>query len=156
MKAQSGFTLVELVVTLVIVVLIMLVAVPFTQSWVNSASVRESKSLLQQAYSRARAMGLANANEIKDGTAAAYMCVANAKLYVQPITATTCGTDFAWTGDIKSNTSITVGTTSSIFSCMGLNNLGLPVPLTLGSTACSVNKVLRVTRGVENNEESLY
>lgn len=158
MKAcNRGFTLVELMVTLVILVLLLMTAVPLTQSWINSASVMETKTLLQQAYGRTRGLALANPAGISDGSASAYLCVLNSKIYVQPISAATCGTGSVWSGDIKASASITVGTTGTTnFICMGLSNLGLPVALTLAGGACTTNKTLKVTKGSEQNDQALY
>lgn len=157
MKTRSqGFTLIELMITLVILVLLLMSTVPLTQSWVNSASVMQAKTLLQQAYGRTRGLALANPAGISDGGASAYLCVVNSKIYVQPISAATCGTGSIWSGDIQASASITVGTGTTNFVCMGLSNLGLPVDLTLAGDDCTTDKTLKVSKGSEQNDKALY
>ena len=164
MKSQSGFTLIEIVVTLSIMGLIMMTALPLTQSWVNSAVVLETKALLQQAYGRTRAIALANqAMAVADG-AAVYMCVNNSKIYVQVPNPDgslgTCGptgstdTRIIWAGDVKTNTTITTSTSAN-FVCMGLNNLGTPISNALSGT-CTTDKLLTVTKGGDSNAKTLY
>lgn len=159
MKAQSGFTLIELMVTLTIMVMIMMVALPLTQSWVNSSTVMETKALLQQAYGRTRGLALANQTGNTTGGAAAYMCVTNSKIYVQRANSDgslgTCGaTGFSWVGDIKASATITTSEPAT-FVCMGMSNLGIPVS-NGSSGACTTDKLLTVTKGGESNAKTLY
>ena len=159
MKSQSGFTLIEIVVTLSIMGLIMMTALPLTQSWVNSAVVLETKALLQQAYGRTRAIALANKAMVTADGAAAYMCVSSTKIYVQVAQTDgslgTCGsTGFTWAGDVKANTTITTSAPAS-FVCMGLSNLGTPVSSAM-SGICTTDKILTVTKGGESNAKTLY
>ena len=155
MNKQLGVTLVELLVGLVILSAVMMTAVPLTSSWVNSAMVRDAQALLQQAYGRTKALGLANPAAIKTGEAAAYMCVANAHLYVQPINAGTCGTGYAWGAELKSGVSITVSGAGQ-FSCLGMDARGVPVALTLGESTCTTSKALTVSKGNQNDSTTLY
>lgn len=159
MKSHSGFTLIELLVTLTIMGVIMLVSLPLTQTWVNNSAVTETKALLQQAYSRTRALALTNRAINIAGGAAAYLCISGSKMYVQVARTDgslgTCGSSgYSWTGEMKSGITITTSAAAT-FSCMGLSNLGIPVSNT-STGVCTTDKVLTVTKGSESNAKALY
>lgn len=54
----AGFTLIELMITIVIVVLVLLVGMPFTRDWVDNNRQLQARSVLWEGigYARARAM----------------------------------------------------------------------------------------------------
>lgn len=155
MKTLSGFTLIELVVTLAIMATVLMLAMPLTGSWVDSATVVESKALLQQAYSRTRATALANPGGVAGEGVAAYMCLVDSKIYVQSAILATCGaTGYAWVGSLKTNVAIT--SQPATFVCMGMSNLGMPISGALNGATCTTDKILTVTKGEQSDEKTLY
>ena len=151
---KTGYTLTELLIALIIMALLLLAAIPVTISWSNSNSAIESKDLLQQGYAKSRVLALSNPTSVKDGTAAAYLCFSNSRIYVQPINQATCGTGFNWSANIKPGTTLTVA--GATFSCIGFSNIGIIVSLTVGSNACTTSKSIIATKGGQTDERSLY
>jgi prepilin-type N-terminal cleavage/methylation domain-containing protein len=67
----NGVTLIELMIVVAIVALIALFAVPMGSRWIAGSQVAETKALLLQGYSTARALALRNPSEATDNQAAA-------------------------------------------------------------------------------------
>ncbi|STQ90528.1 pilus assembly FimT family protein [Iodobacter fluviatilis] len=63
---QAGFSLIELMVTIVIFVMLTLTAVSLGSSWLVLSDLQKSESVLKMAHSKAKALAIRNAN----GTAA--------------------------------------------------------------------------------------
>jgi len=64
---QSGFTLIELMITIAIIALLAVVAAPYTSSWIHEANVNEAKSTLHRAHGQAKAIALRNPNGVMEG-----------------------------------------------------------------------------------------
>lgn len=59
-QASGGFTLVELLVTISIMVVLLLAAVPYTSDWLYSAQTRDAQAKLMQGFGTAKALALRN------------------------------------------------------------------------------------------------
>lgn len=152
---QSGFTLIELMVGLAITALLLATAVPLSTGWVNSADVTQTKAALQKAFSQTKSIALENPDKVTGDSAAAFMCVSGNTVRVQTIDHGTCGSGDVWKAGI--NSSVTLSVNSAAFNCIGLNNVGLPVPLTLAAgTVCTQSKVITVTKGAASDARTLY
>lgn len=57
---MRGFTLVELMVTIAVMVFLLLVALPLTQGWVHTIQIGKSKDLLLEGVSQARSLAMRN------------------------------------------------------------------------------------------------
>jgi prepilin-type N-terminal cleavage/methylation domain-containing protein len=57
---HRGFSLIELMITVMILGLLMLVGVPFTAGWIHSAQVNEVRALVVQGYGQAKAAAVRN------------------------------------------------------------------------------------------------
>jgi prepilin-type N-terminal cleavage/methylation domain-containing protein len=56
----KGFTLIELMITLVIIAMVALVAVPFTTTWIPESAINDARAQLHRAHSEAKALALRN------------------------------------------------------------------------------------------------
>lgn len=153
---SAGFTLIELVIVLAIIVLAMLVSVPFTASWVDSARVNETQGLFQQAFSRSKALALRNGSGATVDTAAATLCQNGTTLYLYSGLPATCGAGtIAWQGDIPGgSTAIQLG--GATFTCMVLNNLGMLVSSSIGGTNCATASNYTISKGGQSVSKTLF
>lgn len=153
----GGFTLIELVVAITIAVLAMLVAAPLTSSWVDSARVNETQGLFQQGYSRAKALALRNANGVTAAEGAAAFCQSGNNLYVYSGVPATCGTgSFVWQGLVPGDGNTRIQLDSATFSCLALNNAGIPVAATIGAAACVTGSSYTISKGVQSVSKTLF
>lgn len=128
---ERGFSLIELVVTLAILAILLLMAVPFTTSWVQSARVNDAKSKLLQSYELARALAQRNPNDTRAPAVAAGIKVDGETLLVclgNPASTATCVKDASavkWWSALPAGTTVVVGTAGN--TTLGLDNTGLPL-----------------------------
>ncbi|MBP9940624.1 MAG: prepilin-type N-terminal cleavage/methylation domain-containing protein [Comamonas sp.] len=73
LNRPAGFTLIELMVTLVIMALLMLVTVPLASDWIHSAQTRDAHNKLVQSYGIAKALALRNPLDKDKNTTAAVL-----------------------------------------------------------------------------------
>ena len=69
--AVAGFTLVELLVTITIMAVLLLGAVPVVNDWIHAAQAREARGRLVQGYGMAKALALRNPGQVGVPPAAA-------------------------------------------------------------------------------------
>jgi len=129
---SAGMTLIEIAITMTIVAMLLLAAIPFTLVWARTARVNEAKTILQQGYDLSKALALRNSAGATAQTAAAGMKLAGATLIVctgDPTNATTCTVGAG--GSVKWQTTLPVNTTATFGSgqTLGLDNTGMPLPL---------------------------
>lgn len=67
---QLGFTLVELMVTIIILAILLAIAVPWTSAWIDRAKVKNSANAVKSALVQARTAALRNPNGINDSSKA--------------------------------------------------------------------------------------
>lgn len=66
-RAASGFTLLELMITIVIMALLLLAAMPFTGAWVDGTRQMRARSNLIEAVGHARALAMRNPEAVASG-----------------------------------------------------------------------------------------
>ncbi len=144
MARHTGFTLIELMVTIAIMTILMLLAIPLTMSWVNSAQVGETKSLLMQGFGHAKSVALRNPDAIKASDSdrvAGLKLIDGATLLVckgDP-TLGACaegGGNLVWQTDLTRGTGVNVTFNSSNSATVALDNTGMP----LDQLAYSISK----------------
>lgn len=155
-KRKNGFTLIELMVVVLIAGLLMLAAAPFTRAWTDSAKITETKGILRQAVSRAKAAALRNGSGVEslftfNNYASAAVCGASGSVDVYissvdaggTVTRASCapaGTRI-WGHALPNGIAIkdNVSSPSTTFAGLCLNNRGLIV------TTCASRADLQIT-----------
>ncbi|SDW62282.1 MULTISPECIES: Tfp pilus assembly protein FimT/FimU [Pseudomonas] len=128
----GGFTLVEVMISLAVMLILLMAAIPMTISWSNSAKQRDAAGLLQQGLSRAKALALRNPGAVGAGMPSAALCLSGGTLSVLRLARDVtfsctpeADEDVQWSAVIPSAASITIG--GEDFQCLALDNRGLPV-----------------------------
>ncbi|AZN35746.1 type II secretion system protein [Iodobacter ciconiae] len=103
---QAGFSLIELMVTMVIFVMLTLAAASLSSSWLVSSHLQKSESVLQMAHSKAKALAIRNANG-----AAAGLQIIGQKVYICPgnVSNGNCTADTAiWSASFAQSASVSI------------------------------------------------
>jgi type IV pilus assembly protein PilA len=149
-----GFTLVEVMVSLAVMLILFLAAVPMTISWSNSAKQRDAAGLLQQGLSRAKALALRNPGAVAAGQPSVALCLSGGTislLRLQPDATFNCTpaaeADLQWSAAVPSAASIKID--GADFHCLALDNRGLPV--TVGDCVATSSGTFNVVVGSEDS-----
>lgn len=159
-RSSSGFTLLELMITIVVMALLLLAAMPFTSAWVDGTRQMRARSNLIEAVGQARALAMRNPEATGTGapvTAVLYqsgqraLCVVT--LESGTWSATTCLTDgkscqgaeagkaaegVSWLGCITSGgADLALRAGGADFHCVAYDSRGLQRDVTgLAGSAC--------------------
>lgn len=171
-KAQCGFTLIELMIVVLIIGLMVLVASPFTAAWSNSAAVTKYEGEMKYAIALAKTAAQRNEAGVDVGGRVSAMCVSagNDRVYVLQATngaGVIAEADCAPSGaviyqvDLPGNLAITkLGDNSAFEMADGdglcFNNRGLQVITTAADKCDADNQGLMVTVGAESADIQYY
>ena len=155
--AARGFTLMEMMVSLGVLLAVMLSATPFAAGWSNQSKINRALGEMRQAMGKARGLALRNPGGAS-GTAAATLCLATVggapTLFVHPGVPASCGlatgsAAFAWSSAVPggADTSVTVNSAGSPMGCIGFSNYGVPMAASVGLSACALAKTFGVSKG---------
>lgn len=137
-RDATGFTLIELMVTITILVLLLLAALPLVNDWVYSAQTREARSKLVQSYSAAKALALRNPSKAAmSGVASGLRVVTNGNVSTllvcrgNPADAACAvnGSNLQWQAELAGSVAIAIaGVTATALApqTISINNLGIP------------------------------
>ena len=144
-RLQRGMTLIELAITLVLMAMLLLMAIPFARAWVDSNRQLQVRSQLWEAVAQARALALRNPSAISLPDHASALLLYNAAantLSVEPVASSTASstTDIpvTWSANLVSGARMQVmdaaatETTSNVLaeaagqplSCIAFNDRG--------------------------------
>jgi len=155
---KLGLTLIELMVTIAILLLLLLTAIPLVDEWIYSAQTREARSKLIQAYGSAKALALRNPTKaILPNSAAGLRIVTSGTTSTLLVckgnpTDTACavnGTNFYSAFELPSNVGVAIAgvtATSSAPQIIGITNRGIPI----STTTYTVSR-----GGIQNNESGI-
>ncbi|AMC33635.1 pilus assembly FimT family protein [Janthinobacterium sp. B9-8] len=123
---QAGFSLIELMVTMVIFIMLTLAAVSLGSSWLVSSDLQKSESVLKMAHSKAKALAIRNAN----GTAAGLQ-ITGQKVFICAgnVGGGSCTANTAtWSASFAKNTEISISDSeSNDITTIQLDRTGLAV-----------------------------
>lgn len=157
---QSGVTLVEMMIVVLILGIIAAAVSPFTSSWTDNAKVDEGSAALEEAVGRAKAAAMRNTAGVNSSDkAASRLCFSDSKIkLVVPASAgdsLTCDLAPIWSATLSGKVSIKVDDVAWLCSCF--NNRGLianPKPAVCDT--CSSTLKFTFKSGDHSEERSFY
>jgi type IV pilus assembly protein PilA len=158
---KKGFTLIEILITISLLALIILVAAPFSGSWVGDARVLETEGQLTQAMGKAKAAALRNRMGAINNNPVAIICKNNTNLVtvVEGIsgTAPNCSPlagSQIWETQIHST--VTINVNNAAMSCLCLDNKGAVTTATAACSACSTATQFSLGSGSISSTVAIY
>lgn len=145
-RRQAGFSLVELMVTVAIMLLLALSTTPFTRAWADKAAVQQTQGQMRQALAQLRSQALRNGSAASSGPAAVLISLQGRLCVFSGAPATLSCDAAGWSAAPQAT--ITVNDAAS--QCLALDSAGLPLSSTIGETACTTNFVYKISRGTES------
>ncbi|MFY7863822.1 pilus assembly FimT family protein [Roseateles sp.] len=149
--AQSGLSLIEMMVSIAIMMLLALAVAPFASSWGSQAAVRQTQHMLQQGMSQLKSNALRNANGVSAGAAAVLVSVPGQLCVVNGLPAGLHCNQSAWTAQPPA--SITLN--GALSQCVALDSGGMPVNATVGAVNCSTLMSFSISKGTESSNGTL-
>ena len=161
---QRGFTLVELMITISILVFLLFIGSSLTSAWIDRSQVDNGISSLKNAVFQAKTAALRNTNNQATTSPAVSVCWDADKHEITIVRAAANGTN-ACLVDVNNTPSqnyilhafsvskgivLTVG--NSVFECLAFNSSGILVAATGTSGACSIQSNLEIK--IEKNNEN--
>jgi len=172
MAPVRGFTLIELLITITVVALLVLATAPLAKNWVYRSQTHSGSTVLQEAYSVAKALALENPTAVAvPGTAAAGLSIATDGTTTTLLVCTgsaaaaTCsasGTAFYWSATYSGL--VTTSVSSAVNSATGATTTtqtavaGTPITIDFDDRGealpLNTNYTYTITRGTAPNTNS--
>jgi type IV pilus assembly protein PilA len=138
--AARGISLVELLVTLALFAFLILLGVPLTHAWVQSAHQRDASGMLAEGLGRAKALALRNSQGVTDQTLpVAAVCLMGGRIQVTTATkdGIACATAVSWSATLPFDASIVKATNQSAFQCVAYNERGMALAASVSGLTCT-------------------
>ena len=133
---ERGLSLIELMVTLTIMMVITLIAVPLTSGWVKNTHLNHAHDVILEGFATARALALQNpANATGTGTAASLVATGTTLEVTYPDATSVT----VWSGSVDGDTTVTLNSTCSSDTTLTLLNTGVPATGNCPTYRISVN-----------------
>ena len=162
MRRESGVTLIETMVGILITAILAGMAASFGTDFTNQAARREAREQLVAGFQKARSLAARNVSAVASGVPGTLFCLGSdhvLRVFARNDTAspavslpTGCESNSGtpvWSAAIKGGvkTLIELSPGGSSWSCLALDRSGEKVAHSMGSTTCSTQAAVSVTRG---------
>lgn len=165
-RKQLGFTLIELMITIVVLAILLFVGTSLTRAWVDQSHVDGALAAIKNATYQARSAAIRNTNNQESSLATASVCIDKTHQEIRVIRVAKDNTDACSTSDSNtpdqnyilqkipyaSNVIFKVKGNDAEFFCLSFNSNGMLVAASSPSATCNSN--LNLTIIVEKNNES--
>jgi type IV pilus assembly protein PilA len=139
-RSTAGLTLIELMVTLALLAFLILIGLPLTRGWVQSAHQRDAAGMMIEGLGRAKALAMRNPQGFtSQSVPAAVACLVAGQISV--VTASTngvnCNQASDWSAQLPSDASVTQAYGGTAFQCAAYNERGIALTTSVGGLACT-------------------
>jgi type IV pilus assembly protein PilA len=139
-RSAAGLTLIELMVTLALLAFLLLIGLPLTRGWVQSAHQRDAAGMMIEGLGRAKALAMRNPLGLtSQSVPAAVACLVGGNVSV--VAASTNGVDCSqaaiWDAQLPSDASVTQADGGAAFQCAAYNERGIALTTSVGALACT-------------------
>lgn len=123
---SHGFSLIEMMVTMAVMAIMCVAAVPFSFTWADNANLSQAQASLQHGFSVTKALALENPTGQVLSNAAAILCFNSGQLTVY--TGAACSGTSVWQATLPSGVTVLFGspTPNATPACIALTNTGAP------------------------------
>lgn len=145
MRHMSGFTLIEIMVTIAILAILAVAGAAFTRDWVRQAELTKTVSSLDNAINLAKSAAIKNESGFTDNSAVTQVCLNNQVLSVHKSsssTAANCNSTSNYNFDLPSSVQIK-DTSGANVQCIAFGHLGGQ----LSTSPCTSDQVITITNG---------
>ncbi|MBE1161863.1 pilus assembly FimT family protein [Dyella acidiphila] len=150
MVSIRGLSLIELMVTLALLAFLVMVGLPLTSAWVQSAHQRDAAGMLTEGLGRAKALALRNPQGLTDQSLpVAVTCLSGRNLSVVAADASgaDCSQSQQWGMQLPTDASIvqapllasasTTAAAAVAMQCVAFNERGIALSTSVGSLTCT-------------------
>jgi type IV pilus assembly protein PilA len=139
-RSTAGLTLIELMVTLALFAFLILIGLPLTRGWVQSAHQRDALGMMTEGLGRAKALAMRNPQGFtSQAVPVAVACLVVGKVSV--VAAGTSGVDCSqasdWNAQLPSDASVVQTQGGTTFQCAAYNERGIALAVSVGSLTCT-------------------
>ncbi|WP_187671625.1 pilus assembly FimT family protein [Zestomonas carbonaria] len=156
MQRASGFTLIELMVTIAVMAMLIMLAAPFASGWTERAQLNSAESIWREAYGRAKAAALRNRHGAHGDQVVSFLCLNDGALGVRVArdadTPASCSSTELWKSALPSRLKSLRGGGTTEVSCFAFDNRGNLLP----EKTCATNNDLELRYGHSSVSISLY
>lgn len=146
MVSQRGYTLIEIMVTMAILVIVITQAAQFGKNWIDQAKVNEAQSALLSAFDIAKNTAISNNSGNTIGSilviTPGYICIKYATNY-----SASCVNNYIYQKDVSANILLNLKGNN----CVAFDNTGIPV----SNGTCDTQLSYSVTQGGQNAQGKL-
>lgn len=153
---QTGLSMIELMIVVLLIGLLALAASPFTNAWVQGANVNKTLALLEQAVGSAKAAALRNTAGTRGQNTSSALCLSGRDLRLVPAAAVADCTAGAalWSGRVPDGVQIQMANVDWRCSCF--TNRGLLTRTEASCNACGETLTFTVSAGGERETITLH
>jgi prepilin-type N-terminal cleavage/methylation domain-containing protein len=154
-KKNKGVTLIELMVGIAIIAILLAAGTPLAIGWINSSKMQQTVSVIKQGMTIAKSKSLQNPSAAKGNELSSVLIAKDAELCVydkKPASMACNLTGVVW----KATTPGTFLLNGANPQCIALNNAGMAVSDTIGTTVCGTALTYSASKGNENDQGDLY
>lgn len=148
---QSGFSMVEMMVTIAIMMLLAMAVAPFSVAWGNQAAVRQTQSLLNQAMGQMKATALRNPTAASATAAAVLVSIPGRLCVREGLPGSLDCSAFNWSAQPAA--AITLNGAGS--QCIAMDSAGIALAATVGGVACGTALSFSISKGSESSDGTL-